>query len=73
VFLPENPPSVRYWPRNPTHHKSKAFSQSEILNLADVLHFLALLIAGNRTALVPSLLLFGSLCEDPATALPPAR
>jgi hypothetical protein len=37
------------------------------LHAGHVLHLLALLIAGNRTALVPSLLLFGSFCEDLAT------
>ena len=39
------------------------------LHAGHVLHLLALLTAGNRTALVPLLLLFGGLCEDLATFL----
>ena len=39
------------------------------LHARHVLHLLALLIARNRTALVPLLLLFGSLYEDLATFL----
>ena len=39
------------------------------LHAGHVLHLLALLTAGNWTALVPLLLLFGGLCEDLATFL----
>ena len=39
------------------------------LHAGHVLHLLALLIAGNWAALVPLLLLFGSLREDLATFL----